>query len=541
MSPGFLCLILHAHLPYVRHPQSRELAENWLYEAITETYIPLLNMLNGLREEGVDYRLTLSLSPTLISMLTDDLIQEKYRQHLSRLIELAAKEVKRTQSRPDINRLARHYLYLFREARYIFEEKYNNNLLEGFRELQEAGLLEIITTAATHGYLPLIYTEEGLRAQIDSGVRVYRRMFGNNPEGLWLPECGFTPKLDPLLAEYNLKYFISSTHGLLFAEPRPRYGIYAPVYTPGGVAAFGRDVESSKQVWSADEGYPGDYVYREFYRDIGHDLDYEYIAEYLPDNLRQQLGIKYYRITGKTENKQVYDLDQARARAAEHAGNFLFNRQHQLKYLSGIMDRQPILVAPYDAELFGHWWFEGPQWLEFLFKKIHYDQDQLQPCTPTNYLKRYPRNQIALPSEASWGYKGFHEVWLNGSNDWIYRHLHQGELTLIHQARLFADLKESEHPYYRTLNQMARELLLAQSSDWAFIMKSRTMVDYAVTRTRRHLKNFLNLGEGLKNREIDRELLTELEQTNNIFPELDFKIYTDKRQKYDLKRVKKEV
>lgn len=530
MEKGYLALILHAHLPYVRHGREGELAEDWLYEAITETYIPLLNIMDRLVNKGVDFRLTLNISPSLASMLDDELLQQRYKKHLEKLIELSEKEINRTAQQEEFNRLARMYNYLFKEAYYVFHNKYQNNLLRGFKEFQNRGKLEIITSAATHGYLPLIFTDEAVNAQINTGIKTYEHYFAERPKGIWLPECGFKPGLDSILADNNIRYFISSSHGILYATPRPRYGLFAPIYTPSGVAAFGRDIESSKQVWSADEGYPGDYNYREFYRDIGYDLDYDYVKEYLPSGIRKHTGLKYYKITGKTNQKEPYNPDNGREKAAEHAANFLFNRQHQIRYLSQILDRKPIVVAPYDAELFGHWWFEGPQWLEFLLEKIYYDQDDIKTITPSEYLDLYPKNQVAMPTEASWGYKGYHEVWLNGTNDWIYRHLHQAEFKMKNLADRYHYLSDPGEILYRGLNQLCRELLLAQSSDWAFIMKAGTMVDYAVFRTKKHLHNFFQLAKEIENHEIREDFLQQLEKSDNIFPRIDFKVYRSKEK-----------
>jgi 1,4-alpha-glucan branching enzyme len=329
--------------------------------------------------------------------------------------------------------------------------------------------------------------------------------------------------VDKFLQQESIRFFFTDAHGILHASPRPKYGVFAPIYCPTGVAAFGRDLESSKQVWSANEGYPGDCDYREFYRDIGFDLEYDYIRPYLPSSgIRVQLGMKYYRITGRTMDKQPYNIWAAKEKSATHAGNFMFNREKQIEYLSQILDRRPIIVSPYDAELFGHWWFEGPQWLDFLIRKITYDQKTIKLITPSDYLEIYPKNQVSTPSMSSWGYKGFNEVWLEGSNDWIYRHLHQVadrmvELT-INYPNAVGDLK-------RALNQAARELLLLQSSDWAFIMKTGTMVEYAVKRTKNHINRFNNLYDQIKYNRIDQGYLTRLEELDNIFPELDYQIY----------------
>src|SRR5439155_18753495 len=198
------------------------------------------------------------------------------------------------------------------------------------------------------------------RAQIRIGVEEYRRFFGRSPLGFWLPECAYYPGVDVLLKDYGIQYFVVDTHAVVYATPRPFYGVYAPLYCPSGVAAFGRDVESAKQVWSSVEGYPGDFDYRDFYRDVGYDLDYAYVRPYLPPTgERVNIGIKYYRITGNTDQKAPYNPSWAREKAALHAGHFLSNRRQQIERLTAVMDRPPLLVAPYDAELFGHWWFEG--------------------------------------------------------------------------------------------------------------------------------------------------------------------------------------
>ena len=303
MPLGYLCLVLHAHLPFVRHPEYDDfLEEDWLYEAITETYIPLLEMMDGLERDGADWRLTMSITPTLAAMLSDPLLQYRYVRHIDNLIALAAKEIDRTRWQPEFNHLAHMYHYRFQRARDVFVKQCNNNLLVGFRRFFETGKLEIITCGATHGFFPpMQVNRNAVRAQVEIGCREFERHFGKRPQGIWLPECGFTDGVDEVLRDCGIRYFFVDTHGVLFAEPRPRYGVYAPIICPkSGVACLARDTESSKQVWSAIEGYPGDYVYREFYRDVGFDLDYEYLKPHLHQNgIRSNLGIKYYKITGR--------------------------------------------------------------------------------------------------------------------------------------------------------------------------------------------------------------------------------------------------
>jgi 1,4-alpha-glucan branching enzyme len=518
---------LHAHLPFVRHPEYDDfLEEDWFYEGVTETYIPLLEMMEGLERDGVDWRLTMSISPTLAAMFADPLLQYRYLRHIDNLISLASKELTRTRWQPEFHVLAQMYYDRFQRCREVFVNKYGNNLLQGFRRFYEAGKLELITCAATHGFLPLMTINwDAVRAQIEIGCREFERHFGKRPRGIWLPECGYAPGIERLLEGCGLRYFFLDTHGVLFADPRPKYGVYAPIMCPGThVVACGRDTESSKQVWSAIEGYPGDYQYREFYRDVAFDLEYDYIRPHLHSTgIRSNLGIKYYKITGRTDHKLPYVRQDALNKAAEHAGNFMFNREKQAEWLYGVMGgRPPLIVAPYDAELFGHWWFEGPEWLDFLLRKICYDQQTIKSITIPEYLEAYPHIQISQPSFSSWGYKGYCEVWLEGSNDWIYRHLHEGANRMVELARRYPDAQGLRR---RALNQMARELLLAQSSDWAFIMKTGTMVEYAVERTRVHVLNLNALYDQIRNDDIDEPWLSVLEARHNCFPDLDYRVY----------------
>lgn len=531
MPQGYVCLVLHAHLPYVRHPEEEYfLEENWLYEAITETYIPLLKVFERLSRDGVDFRITMSLTPTLVSMLQDPLLQERYIRHIDRLIELSRKELTRTEFLPHYHGLALMYHQHFCEARDAFVGEYNRDLVSGFKAFQDKGYLDIMTCGATHGFFPILnINPHAVRAQVMIGVEHYKKTFGRPPRGIWLPECGYYPGVDKFLREAGIRYFMIDSHGLLHGDPRPRYGVYAPVYCPSGVAAFGRDWESSKQVWSAKEGYPGDADYREYYRDIGFELEFDYIRPYIhPGGIRINTGIKYWRITGDTEYKEAYRPDWARDKAAGHAGNFMFNREKQVEHLAAHMDRKPIIIAPYDAELFGHWWYEGPQWIEFLARKIYHDQDTIQMITPSEYLKEYPVNQMTVPSASSWGYKGYAEQWLDDSNDWVYRHVHTAGKRMIALAEKFSSqlTKPRRNSLTRrALNQAARELMLAEASDWPFIMKTGTMVPYAKKRVIQHISRFSRLHDDLLNDAVDKEWLGELEKRDNIFPDLECASY----------------
>ncbi len=526
---GVFSLVLHAHLPFVRHPTHAEfLEEDWLYEAISESYLPLLNAFGRLANDRVPFRVTVSLSPPLLAMLSDPLLKSRYSTRLDQQCELAEKEVRRTRKEVAINELSRFYRDLFHQLRHDFHHRFGGDLVGAFKALREEGCLELITSSATHGFLPLLQSvPETVRAQLAVGASAYRAAFGAAPDGIWLPECGFYPGLERLLARQELRFFFVETHGIADAVPKPIFGVYAPVYTPSGVAAFGRDPTCSREIWSAEAGYPGDPLYRDFYRDLGWDAPYEYIRPYVqPTGGRKGVGIKYFRITGSTDQKQPYRPSLAFDRAAVHATDFLASRRRQFAELSSsVPGRQPIVVAPYDAELFGHWWFEGPIFLESLIRGAAGFQSDFSLGTPGDYLRQNPEHQVSALKMSSWGEGGYAGRWLNESNSWIYPHLHHCGTRMVSLARQFSKPTDLQR---RVLNQAARELLLAQSSDWAFIIRVGAMAEYATRRTRDHIQRFLQLDEQLRNHRLDLKFLAEAEGENNLFQGIDYRVYATK-------------
>jgi 1,4-alpha-glucan branching enzyme len=521
IAKGFLCLMLHAHLPYVRHPEHQNfLEEDWFFEALTESYIPLIQIFDNLILDKVNFRLTISLSPPLLCMLEDSLLQERYVRYLKRLLKLAEKEIDRTRSDPTFYSLAIYYHRMFSRSLTIFEDRYNGRLLSAFKKFQNLGMLEIITTSATHALMPLLKIEPSIvKGQILTAVEYFEHVFERSPIGIWLPECGYYPGLDQVLHQAGLRFFFTETHGITNANQPPRYGTLAPVICPSGIAAFGRDEESSRQVWSSTEGYPGDPDYREFYRDIGFDFDFNYIKPYVHDGrIRVNTGIKYYRVTGHTDHKEPYNPEVAAYKADTHAHDFLSCRIKQIASHAGQMNRPPVVVAPYDAELFGHWWFEGPIWLDSLIRKIYSEQDTIAMITPSEHLDRYPPEETVVPAPSTWGMNGYYQFWLNEENDWIYPHLHHTAQRMRQLVSHFKD-KQPDPLAQRALNQAARSLLLAQSSDWAFIMKTGTTVDYAYRRVKDQLARFYYLEEAIHQGNIDPQKLYALETMDNIFPE----------------------
>lgn len=526
--PGFLAIVLHAHLPFVRHPEySDMMEERWLFEAITETYIPLIDVFNRLLREEVPFRLTMTITPPLLNMLSDELLMERYSSHLTKLEELSEKEVKRTARKPEFNGTAIMYRNKFKKIRQIFEDL-QWDLISAFRKFQDSGVLEIITCCATHGYLPLMKDyRSAVRAQIEVGVSEYYRFFKRQPRGIWLAECAYNIGDDKILKDFGIEYFFTDSHGITNAEPKPNYGVYAPISCPSGIKVFGRDMESSRQVWSSIIGYPGDPHYREFYRDIGFDLKYNYIKPYIHESgQRLNTGIKYYRITDReSSEKEPYSYEEAMKRTSIHGGHFIWCRERQIEYLMNKMDRKPIVVSPYDCELFGHWWYEGPEFLYYVLKKTALESKYASLITPSDYIDYYPGIEEAVPSPSSWGANGYHEVWLNETNAWIYPHMHKATERMIELADTFP---EAEGVLKDALNQAARELMLLQSSDWAFIMKMGTTVGYARKKIKDHTFRFTKLFEDITSGQINEAWLREVERRDNIFPEINYRIYASK-------------
>jgi 1,4-alpha-glucan branching enzyme len=521
---GLLALVLHAHLPWVRHPEyATFLEETWFFEAITESYLPLLEAFERLAEDGVPFRVTLSLSPTLLAMLTDPLLHARYLRHLESRIELAERELHRTRDDPRFHTLAMRYHATFTAARRRLADGRGGDLIGGFARLADAGLLRLMTTAATHGLLPLLApTPQAVTAQLAVGVAEFRRVLGREPAGFWLPECGYYDGLDRALADARVRFVCVETDAVALASAPPVYGVYAPLYCPAGVAVFARDAAASAQVWSATTGYPGDPAYRDFYRDIGFDLAYEYVRPYLPPTgERVATGLKYHRVTGAGDRKEPYDPARATMTAAAHAVHYTKYCAGELTRVGAGFDRPPLATVPFDAELFGHWWHEGPMWLEYLCRELAAD-GRVRMVSPDEYLDTYPTNQIAEPNAGTWGANGQLEVWLTEANDWIYRHLHHAADRMVALARRHPAAAGATR---RALDQAARELLLAQASDWPFMISRGTTVAYATKRVTDHLARFVRLADEVERGTVDLEWLRAIEAADALFPTLDYRVY----------------
>lgn len=504
---GSLSVLLHAHLPYVRHAAPRD-EERWLFEAITECYVPILRALDSLQRDGLAAHFTISISPTLGAMLTDDLLCERYLTYLKERIALATLIAGHPPN--DASRqLAEFHRDFFAAVAKTFAEDWQCDLLAQFRTLRNRGAIELVATAATHALLAL--DSRTARNQIEAGLEFFSENFGGVPAGFWLPECAYSPGLEKLLAPHNIRWFGVEAHALERANPRAQRGPFAPVFTPSGPAAFAREPDASRQIWDARHGYPGDPSYREFHSDIG------FQRSDIPLHERGKFtGLKLERITGRDGPKEVYQPQIAAETARAHAAHFVDRQIAQLKRVS-ISASESIIFVPFDAELFGHWWFEGPIFLEALVREA--STRALPLATPTEFLARNPTQQIAQPAASSWGDGGFLDVWLDEKCAWLYPPLHSAQERMTELAGRFRDEVSAQQE--QTLREMARELLLAQASDWPFLIRNGTASEYATTRVREHLRRFHQLARTLAQNETG----TVESAYPSLFPKLNWRTF----------------
>lgn len=557
MDPiGAFTFVLHSHLPYARMAGRWPHGEEWLHEAAAETYIPLLNALNELKAESVPFRLTIGLTPILVEQLADADVKDHLDEYLEEKIRLAKADVARFEQADDAHMayLARFYTEWFEHIKRSFDETYGRDLVGAFRQLQDEGYIEIVTSAATHGYLPLLSRDSSVYGQIKMGVEAYRRHFGRAPRAIWLPECAYRPayidesgKLRPgierFLVELGIGLFFSETHTIEGGQPvgvaagdaigpygeiKRRYVIPVQEAIPpreattflsyyvsdtaagrgaeqhSGVAVIGRDNRTGMQVWSAEWGYPGDYDYREFHKKDGIS------------------GLQYWRVTGARVDlgfKDAYHPDWAAYKVGEHARHFAWLVSDRLKQFHAETGRFGLIAANYDTELFGHWWFEGVEWIKQVLRLLA-DDAAVELTTASDFIEQHPPQDVLHIPESSWGMGGNHWTWDNHDTHWMWGPIHNAE------ARMEALVKRFPHPTpdeEAVLNQAARELLLLEASDWPFLVTTGQAREYAIRRFTRHVERFEALAASLERGQPDRRLADELYEVDKVFPDIDYR------------------
>ncbi len=559
MNPiGAFTFVLHSHLPYARMAGRWPHGEEWIHEAAAETYIPLLNALYDLHEAGVAYQATIGLTPILVEQLSDPDVLDNLDAYLDEKIASASADIARFEklTPPDLHMayLARWYTGWFEDVKRSVDTRFGRDLIGAFRRLQDAGRIEITTSAATHGYLPLLSRDSSIYGQIKTGVEAYRHHFGRAPRGIWLPECAYRPAyvddagrlrpgLEQFLHELGIEVFFSETHTIEGGQPvgvaagdaigpygevKRRYVIpvqaaiprreastFKPYYvsdTAGGpnapqhsgVAVIGRDNRTGMQVWSADWGYPGDYDYREFHKKDGIS------------------GMQYWRVTGARVDlgfKDAYHPDWAMSKVSEHARHFAWLVADRLKQYHNETGGYGLIASNYDTELFGHWWFEGIEWIKQVLMLLAEDP-AVELVTASGFVERHPPAEVLHIPESSWGMGGNHWTWDNHDTHWMWAPIHAAEARMEALAARFVDPSEDERA---VLNQAARELLLLQSSDWPFLVTTGQAREYAIRRFTRHVERFEALAAGLETGQPDRRMADELYEVDKIYPDIDYR------------------
>ncbi|MBI5287016.1 MAG: DUF1957 domain-containing protein, partial [Deltaproteobacteria bacterium] len=557
--------VFHSHLPYVLSHGRWPHGTDWLNEATAETYIPLLNVFNRLVGEGMSPKVTIGLTPVLTEMLASPSFKEEFTAYLEQKIEAARKDELEFEElgQSHMFSLACMWEEFYRGIQKDFDEEYDQNLVKAFRRLQDAGHIEIVTCGATHGYLPLLSQDISVQVQIKQAVASYERHYGRRPRGIWLPECAYRPgynwappvdtgkKVEPyprkgieeFLSENHIEYFFIDSHLLKggraigvyldrfealqnlwqrFQEqykPLPEDTEKTPyqIYWVGAgegrmpVAVFTRDSKTGLQVWSREWGYPGDGDYLDFHK------------KSFPG------GLRYWKVTdhkADLADKREYHPEDARSRVPENAFHFKELIKATLKGYRESTGEAGIIVSPYDAELFGHWWFEGPEWLYHVIKFLYQD-GSVRVVTAGEYLDiKRPEEVITLP-EGSWGEGGYHWIWFNPMNQWTWRHIYEAEEEMIRLVREYVDKKE-DTTLQAILKQAAIELLILQASDWQFLISTFSAKDYAEMRVVRHYEDFKRLadmarkkGRGEALSEGDFHFLDFCQERDDIFPDMD--------------------
>ncbi|MBI2856799.1 MAG: DUF1957 domain-containing protein [Chloroflexi bacterium] len=564
---GAFTFVLHSHIPYCRQAGRWPHGEEWLHEAASETYIPLLDSLYDLKESACAYKLTIGITPVLAEQLSDALVLQHLEEFIREKIRRADNDIPRFQPRPHPSLdsggsasehradLARYYSDRYRHILDRFLGRFDGDITGAFRRLQDAGCIEIASSAATHGYLPLLERDSSIYAQLKTGIESYRRRFGRPPRALWLPECAYRsgyyasnesgtyvkPGLEAFLQEMGITCFFAETHTVEGGQPVGKalgdaigpYGnipkrYVAPVskaaeptlkttYLPylvnqPGVTVFGRNNRTGMQVWSADWGYPGDYSYREFHKRDGVS------------------GLQYWRVTGAKVDlgaKELYYPEAAATTVAGHAKHYASLVADLLRDFHQRTGRFGIVSAAYDTELFGHWWFEGVDWIKQVLEALS-QAPGVELTTASEFVQRHPAEDILALPEGSWGVGGGHFTWLNVDTEWMWPQIHSAEERM---EALVARYPEASGAVRDVLDQAARELLLLQSSDWPFLVTTGQAREYAIERFGHHLDRFHRLAEMAESGQVDdaaRQLAANLYELDKVFPDIDYRVFAER-------------
>jgi 1,4-alpha-glucan branching enzyme len=529
---------------------------DWLNEAAFECYLPLLEQIHRLVADGISPKWTLNISPVLAEQLASPEFQKEisfYYDNVRRACVDTREYFGREGQKPLVD--LTHFWEDFYERMWELHRRIGGDIVGTFADLQRAGHVEIITCGATHGYLPLLSRDESIHLQLRTAVETHRRHFGQAPRGIWLPECAYRPRyewtpptgrdsgrdrrlrpgIEEMLAQYNLEFFVADYHLLSAGAPVFAYRDYYPLgaeitgqpamkpssatprspYAPyrvasrggtGHAVAFFRDPRTTLQVWSRDHGYPGEFSYLEFHK------------KHFPG------GLRFWKITDASHDlgsKQIYDPKVARDKVHLQARHFVELVQATIKD-ARMETEDAVVCSPYDSELFGHWWFEGPMFLGEVAREMA--RTKVAAMTLSEALEAVPPAATLSLPEGSWGEGGDHRVWLNPDTEWTWDRVYSAEAEWVELAG--RDVKHRD--WKRVLTQATRELLLLQASDWQFLITTGAARDYAERRVAEHYAGFKRLSEIMRHLQqgdpmsVDAaDLLRRLEREDFCFPDLD--------------------
>jgi 1,4-alpha-glucan branching enzyme len=535
-----IVVVLNAHLPFARKEDGADFSfeEIPFYSMVSETLLPLLEMFDRLEADNVPFRIGLAVSPVLCHLLTDETLVNNYLDYADRQIAFGAEELERVKNDPAMRALADYYYDNAIERRIAFTERYEKNITRALARYQKKGRLELLTSPATNCFLPFYVNQyEVIRAQIETALASHKKFFNSTPSGIWLPELGYSHKLSAYMRCYGFRYTILDTLSALLADPPPRYGSFFPLKTKNDLVLLVKDFYAYRDITDRGQGLPVEGVFRDFFHDAADDLPLENIKRFLADDgTRLPTGYKYYSIDENENAARLYDPAVAAEKAKEYAELFMERRVSAMNRAACLMGECPpsaaLSLLALNADSLGRFWHEGTLFLENVFRS-GCAKNAIQFMTPSEYIDSENEDafQVIKPEFSSAGFNGYAESLLDASNDGFYRHIFHAAERMAELAERFRNetgIKE------RALNQAAREILLALSSDWQRLMSTRNNVSlpkwrhYARTAVESHLKNFTTIYEALGSDYLSTRFLTDIEHRNNIFPDINYGVFRRK-------------
>ncbi|MCR4790517.1 MAG: DUF1957 domain-containing protein [Treponemataceae bacterium] len=523
MSKKSLIFNFVAHKGYYKSFDDKNFSKNQiLFYAISQTYLPLLNMFANLEADGVPFKMGMTISPTLCAQLSNPIMQQNYINWLDRLIALGEKEVERYPEGSQKNILARQYLKKAKQDKIDYVETFDKNLLSRFSYYAKRGNLELFATCATYAFMPHIADfSEALNAQIEEGLLSHKHFFDFAPEGFYLPHLGYTNGIEKNLRAYGLNYTIIDSKGLLFADPEPKMGIFSPVRSESSFAFFACDSRIDHEILGK-KGFMNKAAYRNQQKDIGYDSKLEDLSDFLEDSSeRFQTGFKY-----SANDESDYDFSKAKDELKKDAHEFVEKRLETLNKAEEFCDGQDIsLVCNFDADLLGERWYEGIDWLEMVFRELA----KTNEITNDNFgdiTKEQYQLESVKPAFSASESMGYGEILLDNTNDWMIRYLRKNTERMIDLADRFSEKTGLKS---RALNLAAKEVLLSQSSDWPLMIHDKNFPDFAKDQFIKSINGFSTVYESLGSNSISTEWMTNLEREHDLFPWTNYMIFSKKQ------------